>query len=484
MVEWPYGRIADTAGTFRGIPLHPVRKIAAILSADVVGYSRLMGDDDLATLDDIVATRGLMAARAQARDGRVIDAAGDEMLVEFASAIEAVQCAVEVQRQLEQRNAPRPEHRRMRLRIGINVGDVIQRDGALYGEGVNVAARLQALGEPGGVCVSAAVHDLVEGRLPLAFDYAGEQVVKNVARPVRLYHARLGIGTWQLGSISDSTPPLPLPSAAPRHNLPRALTSFIGRGADVTAVTQLLATHRLVTLVGPGGIGKTRLSLQVAAQQTAHFPDGVWFVELAPLAQARLVPFAVARVLGIKEEPGRSVLACLLRAVKERQLLIVLDNCEHLTQACADLAVRLLREAPALKLLASSREPLRIAGEVNYPVPALTLPAASGQFSLDALASCEAVRLFVERASLTSPDFQLTQANAAHVARICQHLDGIPLAIELAAARVRSLSVQVIAERLNDRFHLLTDGDDLRSFQGPAAGKHGEPSQQHAFGAG
>ncbi len=460
------------------ITVRGMRKVAVILSADVVGYSRLMGDDDLSTLDDIVATRALMAQHVKAHGGRVIDAAGDEMLMEFSSAIEAVLCAVAVQAEMEARYASHAEHRRMRLRIGINVGDVLERDGALYGDGVNVAARLQALGEPGGVCVSAAVHSLVEGRVPVGFVFAGEQAVKNVARPVRLYHAGIAsvsaghaapaqhapgatqvqhaLGATQAQHAPGATQPEP---ALPPHNLPTELTSFIGRGAEIAEVMQLMATNRLVTLVGPGGIGKSRLSLQVARRQMPLFADGIWFVELAPMAQTRLVPLAVAKVLGIKEVPGMSVVAALLQAIQDRQLLIVLDNCEHLIQGCADLAVRLLKAAPGLKLLASSREPLRIGGELSFPVPAMTLPAATEPVALAAMAGCEAASLFAERAAKSSPDFKLSQANVADVARICQRLDGIPLAIELAAARVRTLSPQAIAERLLDRFRLLTGGD-------------------------
>lgn len=445
------------------ITVRGMRKVAVILSADVVGYSRLMGDDDLSTLDDIVATRGVMTEHVLAHGGRVIDAAGDEMLMEFPSAIEAVNCAVAVQAELETRNASRAAHRRMRLRIGINVGDVLERDGALYGDGVNIAARLQALGEPGGVCVSAAVHGLVEGRLSVAFVYAGEQTVKNVARPVRLYHARIGtaaaVAAGQGAPAQLSLVETPARSAAPQHNLPTELTSFIGRDAEITAVSQLMTVNRLVTLVGPGGIGKSRLSLQVARRLLPSFADGVWFVELAPMAQTRLLPLAVARVLGVKEVQGMSVVAALLKTIKDRQLLIILDNCEHLIQGCADLAVRLLKEVPGLTLLASSREPLRVGGELSFPVPAMTLPAPSQLTTLAAMVDCEAAHLFAERATQSSPGFKLTEANAADVAHICQRLDGIPLAIELAAARMRTLSAQAIAERLLDRFRLLTGGD-------------------------
>ncbi len=221
----------------------------------------------------------------------------------------------------------------------------------------------------------------------------------------------------------------------------------------------MLSGTRLLTLVGPGGIGKTRLSLQVAAGVIDQFPDGVWFVDLAPLSDARLVPQAVASVLGVREEAGRPVSEALMNCVKERQLLLILDNCEHLAQSCAELAGQLLQSGPRLKLLASSREFLNVAGETCYPVPALSAPDPQLSVAPDAMAQYEAVRLFTDRARAAQPAFQVTRENSAAVADICSRLDGIPLAIELAAARVRALSVEAIAARLRDSFRLLAGGD-------------------------
>ena len=437
--------------------VQPTRKIAAILCADVVGYTRLMRDDDLATLNDIVQTRQVLAQQVRASGGRLIDTAGDSMLAELPSALEALRAAVAVQQELSLINAPRPESRRMRLRIGLNVGDVLEQDNALYGDGVNIAARLQALGDPGGVCVSAAIHDLVDGRLPLAFEYAGEQAVKNIDKPVGVYHARLGIEL-------RATRAAPRPAAAngtalAQHPLPQVLSSFVGRDAEIAALQRLLSEHRLVTLVGPGGIGKTRLSLQAAAAAAGHFAAGVWFVELAPLSDARVVPQAVANVLGVKESISQSPEAALLAALQGPPQLIVLDNCEHLMQACADLARMLLTAAPQVSIMASSREPLRIGGEITFSVPVMTLPDAASAVTPQTLADAEATRLFIERARSAQPGFRLTQDNAPQIAHICRCLDGIPLAIELAAAKVRVLSIENIAARLHDRFRLLVRGD-------------------------
>lgn len=247
------------------------------------------------------------------------------------------------------------------------------------------------------------------------------------------------------------------------HNLPAQLSSFVGREREIAELKELLGTTRLVTLTSMGGTGKTRLSLQVAADVANDYPDGVWFVELAPLADERLVPQAVASVLGVKEEAGRPVLEALEKYVKDRQLLLILDNCEHLVHACAELAKKLLRSGRGLQILASSREHLNVAGETTYPVPSLAVPdalnAAGVAINLEALTQYEAVRLFIDRAAAAQPAFQVTHQNAAAVADICRRLDGIPLAIELAAARVGALSVDKIAARLSDRFTLLTGGD-------------------------
>ncbi|HUQ28933.1 MAG TPA: tetratricopeptide repeat protein [Usitatibacter sp.] len=232
---------------------------------------------------------------------------------------------------------------------------------------------------------------------------------------------------------------------ARRHNLPAQLTSFIGREQDIAEVRQCLAAKRLVTLTSVGGTGKSRLSLQVAAQVVDQFADGVWFVELAPVADERRVPHAVASVLGVKEEAGRPVIEALLRLARDRQMLVVLDNCEHVLQACAELAKQLLQAGDRVKILASSREQLHVAGEAIYPVGALD--------------DAEAMRLFVDRSVAVQPAFVVTTQNSHHVAGICRRLDGLPLAIELAAARMRAMSVETVSARLNDCFRVLTGGD-------------------------
>src|SRR5262249_13891005 len=227
---------------------------------------------------------------------------------------------------------------------------------------------------------------------------------------------------------------------------------------ELAEVRRLLDTARLLPLTGSGGAGKTRLALHVAGDLLARFPEGVWLVELAGLTDPALVPQAVAATLRVREQPNRPVRDTLADYLRPRQLLLLLDNCEHLVQACAALAAELLHAAPGLHVLATSREPLGIVGERAWRVPSLTLPDPRRLPPLDQVAEDEAVRLFLDRAVAVLPTFALTPHNAPAVAQVCHRLDGIPLAIELAAARVKVLSVEEITARLVDRFHLLTGG--------------------------
>ena len=244
--------------------------------------------------------------------------------------------------------------------------------------------------------------------------------------------------------VLDS-PPLRTPGTLVSHNLPVQLTSFIGRQAEVNSLRKALAGNRLVTLTGAGGVGKTRLAVHVATEVAGEFADGVWYVDLAPITDPDVVPVVVARALGLFDQPSRSTMDTLLRSVRDRQMLVVLDNGEHLLDAIAELVVALLGGAPGLSLLTTSREPIGVPGEATWRVPSLSL-------------ADEAIELFADRARLAQTDFTLTDDNAAAVAEICRRLDGMPLAIELAAARVRVLSVAEIVDGLHDRFRLLTGG--------------------------
>jgi hypothetical protein len=243
--------------------------------------------------------------------------------------------------------------------------------------------------------------------------------------------------------------------AALEGNLPLETTSFVGRERELREVEGLLGRTRLLTLTGVGGSGKTRLALRAAARLGGRFGDGVWWVDLAPLPDANLVPRRVASALGVAESPGRATAELLVEYLKSREMLLVLDNCEHLVEECASLADVLLHACPDVRILATSREPLGVAGEVSWPVPPLALPDVGRGRTPDDLLRFEAVGLFVERAGAVVPGFVLTEEDAPAVADLCARLDGMPLAIELAASRVRILSVGQILERLDDRFRLL-----------------------------
>ena len=244
----------------------------------------------------------------------------------------------------------------------------------------------------------------------------------------------------------------------PPHNLPTELSSFVGREKELPEVRRLCSNNRLLTLTGSGGCGKTRLALAAASELVDKFDDGVWMVELASLAEPSLVPQAVAFTLGVRERPVNSLTEALSDYLRTRNLLLILDNCEHLIEACAELVEALLRSCPELRVLATSREALGITGEIAWPVPSLSLPDLRRLPDLESLPRYESARLFVERTAAVRPDFTLTEQNAPAVAQVCYRLDGIPLAIELAAARTKVLSVEEISARLGDSFRLLATG--------------------------
>jgi len=425
--------------------------IATFLFTDIEGSSRLWEREPAKMQEALAAHDHVARSIVEAHDGRVLKMTGDGMCAVFADPLDAVEATLDFQRALAgDRHADGIE---LRARCGLHVGTAQKRDDDYFGGTLNRAARIMGAAHGGQVLLSQAVVDMVRGRLPesLSLHDLGFVRLRDLTSPERLYQL-------QHAALRRDFPALRSLEATP-NNLPQQATSFVGRERELGEARDALRRTRLLTLVGAGGIGKTRLSLQLAAEVLDDYPDGVWLVELAAIADAGLVVQAVASVLGVKEEAGRSLLDVLVASCADKRLLVVLDNCEHLLEACATLCEHLLRGTAEARVLATSREPLRIGGEAAFPVPALDVPQPGRAEGDATYASYPAVRLFAERAGAVLPSFHLTAANGGTIGEICRHLDGIPLAIELAAARTRAIPVETIAARLGDRFRLLSSGN-------------------------
>lgn len=391
----------------------------------------------------------------EACGGYVFKTIGDAFCVAFDTAQDALGGALESQRAI--RAADWGGIGELRVRMALHTGAAEDRDGDYFGQTLNRVARILSTAHGGQVLISLPTQELVRDHLPpgVQLRHMGEHRLKDLARAEHLYQLVAPDLPSEFAGLRS------LESVA--NNLPVQLTSFIGREREMAEVKRLLGNTRLLTLTGMGGTGKTRLSLQAAAEVLDSYPDGVWLVEFATIVEGAVVPETVAAVFNLRQEADRPLTSTLTQYLKDRNLLLILDNCEHVVAACARLAETLLRACPKLHILASSREPMSIAGETAWPVPPLSLPdhwreITASPDAIDRLGEYEAVRLFTERASLARPAFQLTSENVHLVAQVCWRLDGIPLAIELAAARMRVLSLEQILERLDDRFHLLTTG--------------------------
>ncbi|MGH2397248.1 MAG: ATP-binding protein, partial [bacterium] len=420
------------------------------LFADAEGSTDLLqrlGDEEYKHL--LERLRQNLRSVFASHGGTEVDSRGEEFFVAFPGARDALIAAIDAQRRVALIHR---DGSSVRLRIGLHTGEPVSTESGYVGIDVHRAARICAAGHGGQILVSQRTSDLLREDLPPEIGLVDlrEHRLKDLQQPERLYQVIAP-------DLQDSFPPLRTLSVLP-NNLPFQLTSFVGRLRQMDEIRQLLARHRLVTLTGIGGCGKTRLALQVAADDAEAFLHGVWLIDLNSITTGDLVLPTVVTTLQVREQPGRMLEATLVDFLQEKQLLLVLDNCEHLLDACAGVAHALLRRAPKLHILATSREPLRIQGEQRYEVPPLELPDLTAGRSSTQLTASEAVQLFVERAVLGQHRFALTDRNAQSVAQIVARLDGIPLAIELAAAKVKLLSTAQIAERLNDRFGLLAGG--------------------------
>jgi predicted ATPase/class 3 adenylate cyclase/Tfp pilus assembly protein PilF len=378
---------------------------------------------------------------------------GDSRFAVFQRATDAVLAANDIQQQIYQEIWEIPE--RLRVRIALHTGEVELREGDYYGPAVNRCARLRSLAHGGQTLLSQVTFGLVNECLPqeIRLRDLGVYTLKDLKYPERVYQ------------IINSGLPSDFPSLRTSHrfieNLPVSLTSFVGREKEIAEVKQLLGTKRLLTISGQGGAGKTRLVVQVAMESLEQYDYGGWFIDFAPLSDKTLVPHEILNTLGLREESGNTPLDMLAQFFQDKSALLILDNCEQVLQGVAQLAETLIRRTTGLKILATSREPLGVAGETVWCIPSLSTPSAGDEITVEKLMQYEAVKLFVERAIDARPHFALTNQNMHLVAQICTRLDGIPLAIELSAARIKALSVADIAARLDHRLQFLVSNQNV-----------------------
>jgi predicted ATPase/class 3 adenylate cyclase len=391
----------------------------------------------------------LLRAIIEQHRGWVVKTTGDGFHAVFESPADGVAAALAGQ--LVIGAEPWPETTGpLKVRIGLHTGESQEREGDYFGTEVNLAARVMGLGHGGQVLLSDTTATLVKRSLPenCSLLELGEHRLKGISAIVQIHqlcHPDLAAEFPALKSLATF-----------KHNLHRQLSTFIGREKELGEVKRLLKNTPLLTLLGPGGTGKTRLMLQVAEEVIEDYPDGVWLVELAPLTDPALIPERVAASLNLQEQPGRKIFDTLAGYLRRRELLLLLDNVEHIVQASAEFTEQLLEHCPKLTMLITGREALFIEGETAIQVPPLSLPKEKQ--TLEEIAGSEGVQLFLERARAVRPDFALTEGNGATIAEVVRRLDGIPLALELAAARLRMLTIEQINEHLNDRFRLLTGG--------------------------
>ena len=417
------------------------------LFTDIEGSTRLWEEQPEAMKRALVVHDRILREAFEDNDGYVFATGGDSFAAAFENVSEGLIAAVVAQRALadeEWANAP------IHVRMALHSGEAEERDGDYFGPTLNRAARLMSVGHGGQVLVSQSAFEISGETVPeaLAFSDLGDHRLKDLDRAVRIYQLLHPALRTEFGALRtlDYRP----------NNLPIQLTSFVGRKDDIDALVGSLSDARLLTVTGVGGSGKTRLAFQAAAEVLSDYPGGVWLVELADVVDPGLVLPVVAEELGVSERRGMSLIDSLASTIADQQLLLLLDNCEHLVDAAAEAAAGLLERCPNLRILATSRELLGVPGEVPFAVQSLSLPPAEGDGAV--IESFDAVRLFAERAAASKPGFRVTLSNAADIVQICRRLGGIPLALELAAARVRVMSPEQISARLGDQFSLLTGG--------------------------
>ena len=419
------------------------------LFTDIVGSTRLWRQHPEAMSAALDCHNDLLRRAIAGQQGHVFKTVGDAFCAVFSSVGAALAAAVAAQRSLCAQDWQPLDP--LRVRMALWTGEAMQTGDDYAGYLLSAVSRLVSAGHGGQILLSPTTEAMARDVLPAGVSLRG----------LGTHQLRDITGLYALFQIScpglpDDFPPLRT-SPTLRHNLPLPMTSFVGREQELAELGRKLASARLLTLIGVGGSGKTRLALQAAWEAAEEYADGVRLIDLAPLTASNLVPHAAA-ALGVREEPGQLLIQTLAGALQDKTVLLVIDNCEHLIAGCATLAQSLLQACPHLRILTTSREPLGISGEAILPVQPLSLPDPRRLPDWEAVAQYGAVKLFVERAQTASPTFVFSRGNAPAVVQICHRLDGIPLALELAAARVKVLSVEQVGRRLDDRFRLLTGG--------------------------
>lgn len=427
---------------------------ATFLLTDIEGSTRLWEDHPQAMDGALSRHDELVAEVAGRHGGRVVKARGegDSAFVVFSSPSVGTAAALDLQRRFQSEPWPRPIG--LRVRMALHCGPVEQREGDFYGPTVNRCARLRNAAHGGQVLLSDGIATLARADLPDGATLVdlGIHRLRDLHQPERV---------WQLAhaDLASRFPPLATMEGA-GHNLPDPQTSFVGRGAELHSLQQRLGAVRLVTLVGPGGAGKTRLAVELARSLVGEFDDGIWFADLSSIGDPSGVPARVAESFSLREDPRRTSEDVLIEFLAGREALLVLDNCEHVVEACAHLAQRLLDECPRVRILATTRELLRVYGEAAYPVPALAVPPGDVGVDPSRILEHESARLFLDRAGLADPTFgeHLDDNTIRAVGRVCRQLEGMPLAIELAAALLSDHDVVEIAGRLDERLMTLDQG--------------------------
>ena len=405
------------------------RRLVAVMFTDMVGYTALLQADEQAGLDKRERYVSALETHHDACGGTIVQRLGDGSMSMFPSSLAAVQAAVAIQQELAAQD--------VQVRIGLHVGEVIIEPERLTGEAVNIAARIESFAVPGGVLLSEAAYDQIKNRSEITVVHLGQFKLKNVGRPFELCAVKAdGLVVPDPAALTGKGERFALPA-----NLPRPSAPVLGRAADLASLVELVREHRVVTITGPGGVGKTRIVVELGGLLAPEFPDGVPFIPFADITEPEGFVPALAEALDVKEAEGRTLGEGLVTLIGDREALLLLDNLEQVVSAAPEVAA-LVERCPGLRIVTTSRTPLRIAAEREHALAPLELSPA--------------IALFVERAQTAKGSFELTPENTAAVTEVCQRLDGLPLAIELAAARLRLLSPEALLERLDHALDVLT----------------------------